>query len=154
MFNQAVIVRKAVMEKVGGYNESLWVMEDHDLALRLALEGPWAFIAEPLVTWHHGSEGSLSHTVKKNPLRLQEANRLIYEGLLDQIPSNDTALRSKINGRLRGVRRKTQIAQLMEHRHGVPRALGRGMNLLAHYGERIAARVKSRAAMQVGMPAG
>ena len=57
-FNQAVMVRRDALLETGGYDESLWLMEDQDLALRLALKGQWAFIKEPLVI--------SSHSISKN----------------------------------------------------------------------------------------
>ena len=50
LFNQAVAIRKKVLTRIGGFDESLRVLEDMELGLRLALEGPWAFIRQPLVT--------------------------------------------------------------------------------------------------------
>ncbi|HWO33294.1 MAG TPA: glycosyltransferase, partial [Candidatus Acidoferrum sp.] len=54
LFNQAVAIRRGPLEKLGGFNEQLKYLEDYDLPLRLALEGPWAFIREPLVIYREG----------------------------------------------------------------------------------------------------
>lgn len=87
LFNQAVAVRRAAFEKVGGFDESLRLMEDVDLQLRLALEGPWTFIREPLAIRQERSSSSLSHVgtremlceyevgIRKNVLRKIEQNR-------------------------------------------------------------------------------
>ena len=40
-------------------------MEDYDLALRLALAGPWAFITDPLVTWHEDAGIGLSRNLSQ-----------------------------------------------------------------------------------------
>src|SRR3954470_1099780 len=61
LFNQGIMIRREAIEKIGGFDESLRLLEDHELALRLSLEGPWAFIREPLVVWHE-TAGSLYHT--------------------------------------------------------------------------------------------
>lgn len=62
-FNQVVAVRREWLERVGLFREDLRILEDYDLALRLSLLGPWAFITEPLVIWHGGEENSLSKGV-------------------------------------------------------------------------------------------
>lgn len=46
---QTLIARRAVLERIGGFDESLPAVEDWDLALRLAQEGAIACIDEPLV---------------------------------------------------------------------------------------------------------
>jgi glycosyltransferase involved in cell wall biosynthesis len=57
LFNQVVSIRREAFESVGGFNESMRLLEDHDLAFRLSLLGPWAFISEPLVEKYNDSEG-------------------------------------------------------------------------------------------------
>jgi glycosyltransferase involved in cell wall biosynthesis len=57
-FNQVVAVRREALEQTGYFRPG--IMEDYDLALRLSLTGPWAFIAEPLVVWHEQVEDSLT----------------------------------------------------------------------------------------------
>lgn len=59
LFNQAVAVRREVLERIGGFDEALWCLEDYDLALRLSLEGHWSYTVEPLVVWLQGASGSL-----------------------------------------------------------------------------------------------
>jgi glycosyltransferase involved in cell wall biosynthesis len=50
LFNQAAIIRRWAFEKIGGFNENLSILEDHDIALRLSSQGPWAYIDEALIT--------------------------------------------------------------------------------------------------------
>src|SRR5882672_407459 len=40
LFNQAVLIRRAALDKVGVFDSGLKYLEDYDLPLRLALEGP------------------------------------------------------------------------------------------------------------------
>jgi glycosyltransferase involved in cell wall biosynthesis len=47
-FNQAVVIRREVFERAGGFPEDLKYLEDYDLPLRLALEGPWFSTAKGL----------------------------------------------------------------------------------------------------------
>lgn len=57
LFNQVVSIRREAFESIGGFNESMRLLEDHDLAFRLSLLGPWAFISEPLVEKYNDSFG-------------------------------------------------------------------------------------------------
>jgi glycosyltransferase involved in cell wall biosynthesis len=59
-FNQVVAVRRAALEETGYFRPG--IMEDYDLALRLSLVGPWAFIADPLVVWYEQKGDNLSRT--------------------------------------------------------------------------------------------
>lgn len=65
VFTQAVIARRDVFSRIGGFDEDLRLMEDWDLSLRLSQEGPLAFIAEPLVIYHRDREDNLSNCAGK-----------------------------------------------------------------------------------------
>ena len=60
LFNQTIAIRRQVFEQAGLFDEKYRLLEDYDLALRLALTGPWAYTTEPLVVWHGGAQNSLS----------------------------------------------------------------------------------------------
>jgi len=64
-FNQVVAVRREALEQSGYFREDLRIMEDYDLALRLSLIGPWAFIADPLVVWHEDAGSGLSRNLSQ-----------------------------------------------------------------------------------------
>lgn len=57
LFNQVVAIWRAAFEKTGGFNEAMKILEDHDLAFRLSLLGPWAFISEPMVIKYDEADG-------------------------------------------------------------------------------------------------
>lgn len=57
LFNQVVAIRKEAFVRVGGFKEHMRLLEDHDLAFRLALLGPWAFISDPLVRKYNDEDG-------------------------------------------------------------------------------------------------
>ena len=63
LFNQVVSVRREAFELIGGFNESMRILEDHDLAFRLSLLGPWAFIGEPLVEKYNDINGVGVHAM-------------------------------------------------------------------------------------------
>jgi glycosyltransferase involved in cell wall biosynthesis len=107
LFNQVVAVRREVLVRIGGFDESLRLMEDLQLALRLSLEGPWAFIREPLATRQEKGERTLGH--EATPRITSENNVRIREGILRVVESSrelaplkpmmEKALRRALRGR-------------------------------------------------------
>lgn len=118
LFNQMAAVRRSAVEKIGGFNEDLRLLEDYDFALRLSLLGPFAFIQEPLVVWHQGSEGSLSHKAYEDIRRLLEVEVTVREGLLDKVDENGNRqeLKKQMQVALAKAERKLWIAGLRHER--------------------------------------
>jgi glycosyltransferase involved in cell wall biosynthesis len=67
LFNQTALVPADVLRRVGPFDESLVVLEDRDLALRLGLAGPWVFTTEPLATIRRGTRHSLTSRARATP---------------------------------------------------------------------------------------
>jgi glycosyltransferase involved in cell wall biosynthesis len=67
LFNQGIMIRREVLDKIGGFDENIRYLEDIEFPQRLSLEGPWAFIETPLVIWRE----SMTNSVYKNSLRDQ-----------------------------------------------------------------------------------
>jgi glycosyltransferase involved in cell wall biosynthesis len=59
----AVILRRALFESVGGFDESLPVCEDYDLWLRIACRTQFGLVREPLVIKRGGHPDQLSRSV-------------------------------------------------------------------------------------------
>ncbi len=59
-FNQVAAIRREALTQIGFFKSG--IMEDYDLALRLSVTGPWAFISDPLVVWHEQAGDNLSRT--------------------------------------------------------------------------------------------
>jgi glycosyltransferase involved in cell wall biosynthesis len=57
LFNQAVAIRKSAFQTLGGFNRDLTILEDHDLALRLSILGPWAILSDLLVFKKESDDG-------------------------------------------------------------------------------------------------
>jgi len=90
MFNQCVAIQKKFFNDCGGFDERLKVLEDYDLAIRLAVRGPWAFVDQPLVEWKQSAD-SLSHVLRDSVL-FRESWCSILEGAAASIPaSSDNA---------------------------------------------------------------
>ncbi|MEK9629089.1 MAG: glycosyltransferase [Nitrospinota bacterium] len=56
----SVMVRKSVLEEVGGFDESMPVCEDYDLWLRIAVRHPFKFLNEKLIVKKGGHKDQLS----------------------------------------------------------------------------------------------
>lgn len=124
LFNQAAAIRRDVLIRIGGFDESFRLMEDVELALRLSLEGPWAFIREPLATRQAKLSLTLSHEateriVAENLLRIQQ-------GVLRIIESKPrlAALRAQMQAELNRSRRQLRAIELKESKLIGASALG------------------------------
>ena len=85
LLNQGIAIRREVLDRIGGFAESLRVLEDHDLSLRLSLEGPWAFIREPLAIWRQSTSGSLYQNAQKNEIHWRSTLLEILERHLTKV---------------------------------------------------------------------
>lgn len=89
LFDQAVAIRAAVLRKTGGFDTTLKYLEDYELPLRLALEGPWAFIRTPLATWRQGSVHSWSQKASEEALLTQECQVALRQRILQRLNDRD-----------------------------------------------------------------
>lgn len=83
LFNQVALIRRAAFVSIGGFRPELRLLEDYDLAFRLALIGPWAFITEPLVNKYDDTDG-IGVAAMRDPLAHALAWRKALEGMLGQ----------------------------------------------------------------------
>ena len=81
LFNQVVAVRRTAFEAVGGFNESLRVLEDYDIAMRLSKVGPWAMLPDILVV-KYNEAGGIGVQAMQNQLEHMRAAKHVIEGLL------------------------------------------------------------------------
>jgi glycosyltransferase involved in cell wall biosynthesis len=116
LFNQAVAVRREALEKVGGFDESLWSLEDYDLALKLSIEGPWTFIREPLVVWCGGMANSLYQKTSVEQISLKENHIKIHEGFLARLGDLEqfTELRKMIRREIKRDYRQLRATKLRQ----------------------------------------
>ena len=68
--NQTLAIRRSALESAGLFDESLWVMEDFELAMRLSIIGPWAYTTRTLAVWQEGSSNSLTERAGRDQKRL------------------------------------------------------------------------------------
>jgi hypothetical protein len=108
LFNQAAAIRREVFERIGGFPEDLKYLEDYDLPLRLSLEGPWAFIRDPLVMYGESSPVSFSAQARKDSILLAECEMQVYDRILARIEGNNksASARRTLKWRLGMTRRR------------------------------------------------
>ncbi len=126
LFCQAALIRRGFLLDCGGFDERLWLMEDHDLALRLALRGPWAVIRDSLAVWCGANDDfNLSVAARKEPARLWGCIEYIDRKILEQERGLDGQVKRYLQRDLQGVRRRL-LAQRWDARGRVlPRIAAR-----------------------------
>ncbi len=124
-FNQSVLIRRRAFDQVHGYDESLRLLEDTDLALRVALLGPWAFVAEPLVLWQQSAD-SLSCHVHSRKIFLKQSELGIRSRLWGEEGRQSLRASQKriMDGEIRRNRRELQAAVWGDSRDPWKRSLG------------------------------
>jgi glycosyltransferase involved in cell wall biosynthesis len=95
LFNQGIMIRREVLERIGVFDESIRYLEDVEFPLRLSLEGPWAFIETPLVTWRESMTNSVYKNSKRDELCTSECMVKVFETHLARVE------KAGRNGRLR-----------------------------------------------------
>jgi glycosyltransferase involved in cell wall biosynthesis len=133
LFNQAVAVRRRFLEKIGGFDESFRLMEDMDMALKLSLEGPWAFIRDPLATRQDKLARTLGH--EATPLICANNEVRIRETILQLVESNNnlTPLYPLMLKELKRARRRLRAVEFRDERTLGASALGWGLQQFERY---------------------
>jgi GT2 family glycosyltransferase len=92
-FCQTAMIRREVIGRVGGFDETLKYHEDYELPLRLALEGPWAVIREPLTIWNQGSAESWSQKAMEEEIQMRECEIRMRRDILARIKGREDSER-------------------------------------------------------------
>jgi glycosyltransferase involved in cell wall biosynthesis len=126
LFNQAAAIRRKALQRVGGFDEKLRLLEDYDLGLRLALEGPWTIVRDEMVVYNDASHGSLASTARQNELPLREYQLRVREHIFALIHCQPRHFRLRRLARreLRRARRELIVARLTSRKGLRASALG------------------------------
>ena len=125
MSPSAVMMRKALFEKVGVFDESLPACEDYDLWLRVACHFPVILIDAPLVVKQGGHADQLSKMKRLDRYRIQALLKLLENETLteDQAEKTRTMLCQKAGIYANGCRKRWKMeeadyydALVQEHR--------------------------------------
>jgi len=94
MVPSSVLVKKSILEEVGGFDETLSSVDDLDLWLRVSKRYQIGFVPKPLVIWRQHRQ-SVSRDIKKNYSNLQK----LYRKHL-KLVQGDERLEEIIKGRI------------------------------------------------------
>jgi len=107
---QTLIIRREILQEVGGFDEDLRALVDWELMLRVAQSGPVALIDEPLVRQRFSS-----NSITNDPLRRVEARAALvakHTELIDSFPGALAAQHYTLSG---GFRRCGQLERAALH---------------------------------------
>jgi glycosyltransferase involved in cell wall biosynthesis len=135
LFNQAAAIRREAFERLDGFDQSLKYLEDYDLPLRLALQGPWAVIREPLVLYREGTAGSFSQQALKDSIVLKECELKLFERIQISIGDGTKQRRVQrhVTHRLAMLRRQLKATKLARSESFGLRAISRLLVMTDHY---------------------
>jgi glycosyltransferase involved in cell wall biosynthesis len=99
MFNQGAIIKKDILNRIGGFNEQLTILEDYDLALKLSFLCDFGYEATPLVVYHRDTKDSLSSNIKTFVEIKQIIN--ILENLTTFLDDNEISIPKLLNRQIK-----------------------------------------------------
>jgi len=133
-FNQAVAVRKWALDQVGGFDESLWLLEDWDLAVRLSFLGTWSFIREPLAIWNPDGSESLVVKAQKNPVSLKESAIQVHKRALQEMPAALGGRLAKLHAqKLKSTERELAALRLSQDSRPGAATTSKALQVVEHY---------------------
>ena len=80
----AVMIRRHLFDRVGGFDETLPACEDYDLWLRISCRFPIYLIDTPLIIKRGGHEDQLSKGAGLDKFRIKAIEKIIKSGLLSE----------------------------------------------------------------------
>lgn len=116
LFNQGVMIRREVLQKIGIFDESIRYLEDVEFPQRLSLEGPWAFIETPLVVWRESMTNSVYKNSQRDDLCTRECMVEVLETHLKRVEAagGDARLRRYVSRELWRARRHLWAARMRQ----------------------------------------
>jgi len=78
----AVMIRRSLLEEVGGFDETLPACEDYDLWLRISCRYPVYLIDTPLIIKRGGHNDQLSASPGLDKFRIESLKKIVSSGLL------------------------------------------------------------------------
>jgi glycosyltransferase involved in cell wall biosynthesis len=140
-FNQVVAIRRRVLDKTGYFRPGFRIMEDYDLALRLSLMGPWAFIADPLVVWYEHEGDSLSRAVTSS--EITERALQILEDVGNTSHDGSLLPQTLLHRQIRLLKTRAHALQLSARSRRLDRIAGRSLQLYTSALEKLYCRMPS-----------
>jgi glycosyltransferase involved in cell wall biosynthesis len=149
LFNQAVAVRRDVLARLGGFDESFRLMEDAELAIRLSMEGPWTFIREPLTTLENRLTRRLTDEVTSR--KIWECEARIKGRLVSRLAGSEPTVRLRrlAERELKRARRNLRAVEIGERKHFSARLAGWACQRMEQYRSAICRRMPGFPVMKV-----
>lgn len=132
LFNQGIMIRREVFQKIGVFDESIRYLEDVEFPQRLSLEGPWAFIETPLVVWRESMTNSVYKNSQRDDLCTRECMVEVLETHWKRVETAGARLRRYVRGELWRARRQLWAAR-MRKRNSWGSALATSVETMDRY---------------------
>jgi len=109
----AVMMKRSLLEDVGGFDESFRICEDYDLWLRIGCNTPIFLIETPLIIKRGGHDDQISRGVGLDKLRIRSISNIIESRMLspDQHQAALKALKEKCGIYASGCRKRGRIEE-------------------------------------------
>jgi glycosyltransferase involved in cell wall biosynthesis len=135
MCGQMFAIKREVFDRIGYFDSTLRYLEDYDIALKLALEGPWCFIREPLVSFRQSTTGdSMSLSITAADPKLHEYILRIRLGIRKQMQSRSVPVESRrIAGAIRKAQRDIWASRSTQDRSPIKRLFAKSYGIMERY---------------------
>jgi len=124
LFNQVMMVRRDAMQKIGGFRNDLWLLEDYDIALRLSLFGVWGIISDALVIKHNETAG-IGVQGMNDHCRSLTAQAKVLQSFLSHQSLKDEQTKRLVTWTLRFIGMELRARQWAGSRHVMSSLVGR-----------------------------
>lgn len=117
IYVQSLLVRRSLVDELGGFDEAMVVAEDTDLLLRLALKTKFCFVSEPLVKIDRtNSRSRLSELFSQNSEKMFSSREHMFRKWLNLPEMTDPEIRPQISESLRDLYVAWTIRKLYQFR--------------------------------------
>jgi glycosyltransferase involved in cell wall biosynthesis len=123
LFNQVVAVRRSAFDAVGGFRPELRLLEDYELALRLAASGEWGILTEPLVLKRNETDG-IGVQCERDQLKHFETCVAVISAFLKRDQSLPPVAAARLQKSLAGLRLALRAERLKANGSGLRVLLG------------------------------
>jgi glycosyltransferase involved in cell wall biosynthesis len=153
IYVQSLLVRRSLINELGGFDEAMVVAEDTDLLLRLALKTKFCFVSEPLVKIDRtSSRPRLMDLFSQNSEKVFSSKEHMFRKWLTLPEMTDPEIRSQISDSLRGLYVDWTIRKLHQFRVFEAFAKTRQARSAGESYSRILSKLAFRAARKIYAP--
>lgn len=140
LFNQVAAIRRTAFEAVGGFDETLRLLEDYELSLRIATLGPWGVLREALVLKHEDTVG-IGVAAMRDELKHLSAQQRALETILANPLLQRPSIRGPLVAKLRRTKGECAVHCWMTSAPRTMRPAGRAILLWHRFGAAMARRM-------------